>query len=104
VPKKLFRPPPDVVREWPEVFDDLYMSSMPVQYIHGVEITFDNGRVWSIDISEQLDFANEKEILDKLFSAFKDYQEEITTVNFQINIAKLKSDVLKSTKNILGDK
>jgi hypothetical protein len=80
------------------------MSSMPVQYIHGVEITFDNGRIWSIDISEQLDFANEKEILDKLFSAFKDYQEEITTVNFQINIAKLKNDVLKSTKNILGDK
>ena len=104
MPKKLFKPPADVVREWPEVFDDMYMSSMPVKYIHGVEITFDDGRVWAIDISEQLDFNDEKEILDKLFSAFKDYQEEITTVNFQVNIQKLKEDVINSTKGLLDEK
>lgn len=104
MPKKFFKPPADVVKEWPEIFEDMYMSSMPVKYIRGVEITFDDGRVWAIDISEQLDLRDEKEILDKLFAAFKDYQEEILTVNFQVDISKLKTDVIDSTKGLLDNK
>lgn len=100
----MFKPPKSVISEWPEVFEEIYMSTMPIQYIHGVEITFDNGRIWEININEQLEFDNEEDIIQKLMLAFKDYQDEIQTINFQVDIGKLKSDVLKSTKNILGDK
>lgn len=102
--KKYFKPPKDVIKEWPEVFEEIYMSSMPIKYIHGVELTFQDGRVWEIDVPEQLDLVDEDDILDKLSEGIKDFQEEIVTINFQVDIDRLKQDILKLTKNILGDK
>jgi len=79
------------------------MSSMPIKYIHGVEILFDNGRVWGIDLNERLEFDSEDEIIEKLMGALKDYHEEIQTINFQVDVARLKEDVINSTKGLLGD-
>jgi len=80
------------------------MSSMPIKYIHGVELTFHDGRVWEIDLPEQLDLVDEDDILEKLSEGIRDFQDEIVTVNFQVDIDRLKQDILKLTKNILGDK
>jgi hypothetical protein len=104
VPKKYFKPPKDVIKEWPEVFEEIYMSSMPIKYIHGVELTFNDGRVWEIDLPEQLDLADEDAIIEKLSEGIRDFQEEISTINFQVDIDRLKQDIIKLTQNILGDK
>ena len=77
---------------------------MPIKYIHGVELTFHDGRVWEIDLPEQLDLVDEDDILEKLSEGIRDFQDEIVTVNFQVDIDRLKQDILKLTKNILGDK
>ncbi len=104
MPKKYFKPPKDVIKEWPEVFEEIYMSSMPIKYIHGVELTFNDGRVWEIDLPEQLDLADEDAIIEKLSEGIRDFQEEISTINFQVDIDRLKQDIIKLTQNILGDK
>lgn len=80
------------------------MSSMPIKYIHGVELTFNDGRVWEIDLPEQLDLADEDAIIEKLSEGIRDFQEEISTINFQVDIDRLKQDIIKLTQNILGDK
>jgi len=74
VPKKYFKPPKDVIKEWPEVFEEIYMSSMPIKYIHGVELTFQDGRVWEIDVPEQLDLVDEDDILERLSGGNRNYQ------------------------------
>ena len=102
--KKPFRPPEDFIKHWPEVFEHIYMSSMPIRYIHGVEIKFNDGRIWEVDITEQLPFANEDEVVAKLMSALKEWAKDVKSVNFNINIAKLKSEVEDQTKNIMRDK
>jgi hypothetical protein len=104
VPKKYFKPPKDVIKEWPEVFEEIYMSSMPIKYINGVELTFNDGRVWEIDLPEQLNLADEDAIIEKLSEGIRDFQEEISTINFQVDIDRLKQDIIKLTQNILGDK
>jgi hypothetical protein len=104
VPKKYYKPPKDVIKEWPEVLGDVYVSTMPIKYIHGVELAFSDGRVWEIDIEEQLEFNDEDEIIDKIMMAFKDYQDEIVTINFQIDVDRIKEDIINSTKGILGEK
>lgn len=104
MPKKYFKPPKDVIKEWPEVFEEIYMSSMPIKYIHGVELTFNDGRVWEIDLPEQLDLVDEDAIIEKLSEGIRDFQEEISTINFQVDIDRLKQDIIKLTQNILGDK
>ena len=101
MPKKSVKPPKDVIKEWPEIFEDIYMNSMPIKYIHGVEISFTNGRIWAIDLGEQLEFNNEDEIVEKLMVALKDYQEDIQTINFQVDVERLKNDVINSTKGLL---
>ena len=102
--KRPYRPPEEFIKHWPEVFEDIYMSSMPIRYIHGIEIKFKDGRIWEIDITEQLPFAHEKEVVAKLMSALKEWAKDVKSINFNINIDKLKSEVEDQTKNIMRDK
>lgn len=107
MPKKYFKPPKEVIKEWPEVFNEIYMDAMPVKYITGVELTFNDGRIWAIDLSELSayeGFVNEDEILERLSSSIGNFDDEISSVNFQVDIDRLKEDVLKSTKNIMDKK
>ena len=54
MPKPLFKPPRHLVEEWPEVFEDMYMNTMPVCYIDMIRMEFNDGRIWEINIQEQL--------------------------------------------------
>jgi hypothetical protein len=104
VPKKLFKPPKDVINEWPEVFEDMYIKTMPIEYIHCAEISFGDGRVWEVNIAEQLQHSSVEEVASRLMDAFREYQSEIATINFQVDIGRLKHDITNSTKDILDKK
>lgn len=101
--KKPIRLPKDLIKEWPEVFAHIYMDSMPIRYIHGVEIKFSDGRIWEVDITEQLPFSSETEIVAKLMSALREMSKDIVAINFNVNIKKLKTDIEDQTKNIMRD-
>ena len=100
MPKNLFRPPIHLIKEWPEVFEDMYMNTMPVAYLKNVRLEFNNGRIWEIDIQEQLGNATNEIVAEKLLDTFQEYKEEIIKVDFAIDIQKLKEDVIKQTKKI----
>lgn len=99
MPKKLFKPPNHLVKEWPEVFEDLYMNTMPVAYLDVIRLEFKNGRIWEINIKEQLSESHSQLIADKLVDTFQEYQEEISKIDFKIDIEKLKKDISNSTKD-----
>lgn len=100
MPKPLFRPPKHLVKEWPEVFEDLYMNTMPVAYLDIIHIEFVDGRIWEFNIREELEKQNPEKIADKLVDTFQEYKEEISKIDFKININKLKKDISDSTKKI----
>lgn len=101
MPKPLFRPPKNLIQEWPEVFEDLYMNTMPVHYLEMLRIEFDDGRVWEINVQEQLSTTHSDIIADRLVDTFQEYREEIKKIDFKVNIDKLKTDVRNSSKKIL---
>jgi len=101
MPKKFFRPPEKVVNEWPEIFEDMYMSTMPLYYTKSMQIKFDNGRIWQLNIQELVVEHGSDELSTKLLKTFKEYQQDITGVDFEIDIDKLKKDIKKSIKKIL---
>ena len=101
MPKHLYRPPSQLIKEWPEVFEDMYMNTMPVAYLKSVRLEFNNGRIWEIDIQEQLGNATNEVVAEKLLDTFQEYKEEIIKVDFAVDIQKLKADVIKQTKKIL---
>jgi hypothetical protein len=101
MPNPLFRPPRHLVKEWPEVFEDLYMNTMPVAYLDTIHLEFVDGRVWQLDIKDQLKEESTDAIADRLLETLSEYKDEIKKIDFKVDIERLKKDILDSTKSIL---
>jgi hypothetical protein len=101
MPNPLFRPPRHLVKEWPEVFEDLYMNTMPVAYLETVHLEFADGRVWQINIKDQLKESEADAIADRLLETLTEYKDEIKKIDFKVDIERLKKDIGDSTKAIL---
>jgi hypothetical protein len=100
VPKPLFKPPKHLVQEWPEVFEDLYMNTMPVSYLETIRLEFNNGRIWEINVEDQLTTVDCDTIANRIIDTFQEYKNDITKIDFKVNIDKLKSDIVNQTKDI----
>lgn len=101
MPKKFIRPPNDLVKQWPEVFEDLYMSTIPVNYLDTIRLEFVNGRIWEIDIEDTFYRDNAHVTTENVINTFYEYQEEIVKIDFKINVEKLRKDISKSVFKIL---
>jgi hypothetical protein len=100
MPNPLFKPPRHLVKEWPEVFEDLYMNTMPVAYLDTVRLDFTDGRVWEIDVKNELTKQTADGIADVLIETLKEYKDEIKKIDFKVDIEKLKKDIKDSSKNL----
>lgn len=91
--------------QWTEIFQSLNLDIIPVQYLHSVRITFNDGKIWDIDIAKSKKNKNNiftiEESLTKLFS---EYEENIQNIDFRLDTLKIKKDVLKSTAKLLKKK
>jgi hypothetical protein len=101
VPSPYFKPPRHLVKEWPEVFEDLYMNTMPIAYLEYVHLEFANGRVWQIDIKTQLEEQDPNTVASRLLNTMSEYRADIVKLDFKVDIERLKKDIGDSTKNIL---
>lgn len=99
--RQYFKPPKHLVKEWPEVFEDLYMDTMPVAYVDVMILEFKDGRIWEIDIKEQLKSNHPDAVAKKLLDTLSEFKETIKSLDFKIDIEMLKADIKKRTNNIL---
>ena len=100
MPKRLFRPPEHLIKQWPEVFEDMYMNTMPLFYLNSVQIKFKDGRVWEIDVKTQLVEQDPDLVADKILDIFDEYGNEIENIDFDVDTEKLKQDISSQTKDI----
>ena len=100
MPNPLFRPPRHLVKEWPEVFEDLYMNTMPVTYIDLIRLDFSDGRVWEIDVKSQLTEDDADSVAERLMMTLGEYKDTISKIDFKIDIERLKKDIADSTKTL----
>ena len=101
MPNPLFKPPRHLVKEWPEVFEDLYMNTMPVAYLDSVRLDFIDGRVWEIDVKNELTKQTADGIADILLNTLQEYKYEIKKIDFKVDVTRLKKDIINSSKNVL---
>lgn len=100
--KVFFKVPNKLVREWPEVFDeDMLISTMPVAYIHKLQLEFKDGRVWEFNIRDQLQKTEASLLASKLIDTLKEYRESIRKVDFELDVDRLKGDISGLTKKLL---
>lgn len=74
---------------------------MPVAYLDNLRLEFTDGRVWEIDVQDQLSAVDADSMADRLLSVFQEYRDDIKKIDFKIDIEKLKCDIKKSTNNLL---
>jgi hypothetical protein len=100
MPKPLFKPPRHLVEEWPEVFEDLYMNTMPVAYLDVITLEFHDGRIWEIDIKEKLRESGSDVVADNLLETFQEYKSDIKKIDFKVDVDRLKLDIKKQSDDI----
>lgn len=92
--------PSSLVNEWPEIFEDLNTSTLPIEYLDMIHIEFTNGRVWEFNIREGCSNYSTTVIVESLLDILSDYHSEIKQIDFKVNVAKLKADIQESSKKM----
>ena len=69
------------------------MNTMPVHYLESIRLEFGNGRIWEINIREQLVNSHSDIVANKLVETFAEYKEDIKKIDFKIDVERLKKDI-----------
>lgn len=104
MPKKPSEPnqlPKDVIDHWPEVFEDLDVKVVPLEYLHSVRVFFEDGKVWDIDIQKSKKDTNIDHLEATLEELFESYDDVIVNVDFRLDTERLKKDITNRTQLFL---
>lgn len=102
MPDKL---PPEVIEHWPEIFKDIEIKAVPLEYITAVVVTFDDGQTWVIDLDAESLGESDADLVDvideTLEAFFEEYDEYIESVDFRLNTQKVIDDIKKRVGSFL---
>ena len=98
-PKK--RLPQDVINKWPEVFKDLDIKAIPIEYLHSIRVEFGNGKIWDVLIKDDKN-SNPVSYLERILKdLFSTYDASIKHVDFRVDVEQVKKDIQKRTSKFL---
>jgi len=72
-----------------------------VAYLDSVRLDFIDGRVWEIDVKNELTKQTSENIADILLNTLQEYKDEIKKIDFKVDVTRLKKDIIDSSKNVL---
>jgi hypothetical protein len=91
------RLPPDIVKAWPDVFKDIQIDVVPIEYLHSVKVYFTDGKIWEIDVKKSLS-KPDLDIETALTDLFDSYEDSIANIDFRLDTQKVKRDIKKRTE------
>lgn len=86
---------------WQEIFDTVEMEYLPLEYINRVIITFRDGSSWDIDIDDSRKKQSLEQIEDQLDQLFEEYDSKIDTIDFRLDLERVKNDLSKRVYRFL---
>lgn len=92
------RLPDQVIDHWPEVFKDIDIEVVPLEYLHSVLVSFTDGKVWEIDIAKSRRQTAEQNVESTLEELFRQYDNVIDNVDFRLDTVRLKKDIQDRTR------
>ncbi len=90
--------PKNVVDHWPEVFSDVTVRAIPIQYLLAIKVTFKDGKKWDIKVKNNTKKLTNSNLEQTLNELFKTYTDSIKNVDFRLDTEKVKKDIEKHTK------
>lgn len=92
--------PNHIIKQWPEVFGDVEIQAIPLNYVNNINVVFTNGKIWQIGVTEQ-DKEDLTYLEDMLDSLFEEYEDDIKTIDFSLDAQKVKQDITNRTKTFM---
>jgi len=90
--------PKNVVDHWPEVFNDVTVNAIPIEYLLAIKVTFNDGKKWEIKVKNNRKKLTNAGLEKTLNELFKTYTDSIKNVDFRLDTEKVKKDIEKRTK------
>ena len=83
---------------WPEVFNDVTVNAIPIEYLLAIKVTFNDGKKWEIKVKNNRKKLTNAGLEKTLNELFKTYTNSIKNVDFRLDTEKVKRDIEKRTK------
>lgn len=98
MPKDKTKLPKHVIDLWPDIFKDIDLKVVPLEYLHSIRVVFNDGKIWDIDIQNSKgEDGKEINVQEELEGLFAEYEQEISNVDFRLDTERVKSDIKKRT-------
>lgn len=86
---------------WENVLDEIDMDYLPIEYISNIMITFKDGTTWDINIDDSRKKQTQEQIEDSLDQLFEEYEPHIETIDFRLDLDRVKHDVSRRVYRFL---
>lgn len=93
--------PKDAIDLWPEIFSEVEINVVPLQYVCGVRIFFKNKKIWEVSFNKSTNYSS---IENQIKETVSKYEEQIDKVDFKLNTIQIKKDIIKRTNKFLKSK
>jgi hypothetical protein len=93
--------PKEVVECWPEIFGEVKLNVLPLRYLHGVIITFKDGKIWEVKITKEDHAKGWPAFESSISELYRTYENRIDNVDFRLDTEKIRKDIEKSTQRFL---
>lgn len=89
--------PAEIIERWPEILEDIVVTAIPLAYLHSLKIFFKNGKIWELPITAKCKKDDVELLTRNLEVLLKEYEESIESMDFQVDIARVKKDSIRIT-------
>lgn len=96
--------PKEVIDLWPEVFEEVKLNVLPLQYLHSVLVNFKDGKCWEIKVTPDLKKGGWDSFEQNLAELIKTYEKSIVDIDFRLDVERVKTDIKKKTNKFLNKK
>jgi len=93
--------PKEIVEQWPEIFRDIDVKAVPIEYLDSMRIHFEDGNIWYFRITSQVRKEGIDELKTNLEELIETYKDTIEHIDFRLDVAKFKKDIVKKTNSFL---
>ena len=88
-----------VQNAWPEVFKDIKVDVIPIEYLTSIRVIFKDNKIWEIDMNSSRNKLGDDAVLeDILQDLFDEYESKIANIDFRLDTVRLKTDIQKRTR------
>jgi len=89
----------DVIAHWPEVFKDIDVHTVPLEYLLSITVRFRDGKQWVIELDDKA--PKNPDLEYGLESLFREYDDAIDSIDFRLNTHKVRKDIEGRTKTFM---